>query len=520
MTRITELPISPTRTDAANFSVRADNFLSALPTFRNETNAVADEVEANLFAAQNASNAVLWVSGTFYEQGDVVYSPETFFSYRRKIAGFGNIDPSLDTTNWVELTGTSVALQDVQTQVADHEVRIDALEAASAGAGSNLQVLDEGGLIEENTASLNFSGEGVACVSDANGNVVVTIPANYNPKISVQDEGILKTDTIETLNFVGDAVTITNVGNDVTVSVNAISQAQFDELSNRTTGTNTGDQNTFDTVIGDTGSAQATVKDDNLTISGGVGITTSVSGKIVTITNDAPNEVQNVFSTVTANTGTTTANSPTDTLNIVGGVGINTEIVGDTLTIEYTGAGGGGASIPILDEGVEVTPVATSINFVGNDVTATSDTSGNVTVTVASQNTYSTINGNTGTTSPNTPTDTLAITGTNGASVAVSDDSVSISTNGTSSNTANTLVLRNANGEAALDHVGGTVSGLDTEIAVADGGTGQGALTLNGILYGNNTSPVNVTAAGIEGQILQAGIGGVPVFDDIDGGIY
>lgn len=44
-----------------------------------------------------------------------------------------------------------------------------------------------------------------------------------------------------------------------------------------------------------------------------------------------------------------------------------------------------------------------------------------------------------------------------------------------------------------------------TDIPVTDGGTGASTLALNGILYGNGTSAVGVTAIGAEGQILRVG---------------
>ena len=67
---------------------------------------------------------------------------------------------------------------------------------------------------------------------------------------------------------------------------------------------------------------------------------------------------------------------------------------------------------------------------------------------------------------------------------------------------------------------GGTVSGLSADIAVADGGTGAGSFTSNGIIFGNGTNALQVTAAGTEGQVLQAGSGGTPEFGGIDGGTY
>lgn len=56
-------------------------------------------------AAASAANAVAWVSGTTYAAGDVRYSPIDFQSYRRLITGAGTTDPSLDTTNWTQISG-------------------------------------------------------------------------------------------------------------------------------------------------------------------------------------------------------------------------------------------------------------------------------------------------------------------------------------------------------------------------------------------------------------------------------
>jgi hypothetical protein len=67
---------------------------------------------------------------------------------------------------------------------------------------------------------------------------------------------------------------------------------------------------------------------------------------------------------------------------------------------------------------------------------------------------------------------------------------------------------------------GGTVSGLTANIAVGDGGTGRGTFTTNGILFGNATGALKVTAAGTYGQVLQASIDGTPVYGGIDGGTY
>jgi len=67
---------------------------------------------------------------------------------------------------------------------------------------------------------------------------------------------------------------------------------------------------------------------------------------------------------------------------------------------------------------------------------------------------------------------------------------------------------------------GGTVTGLTSNITVGNGGTGVGTFTSNGVLFGNATGSLKVTVAGTAGQVLQAGVGGIPEFAGIDGGTY
>lgn len=111
---ITPLPTPPSTSDPSTFATKADALLSALPTFVTEANALQADVNASESlatssaidavnaknAAESFSNATKWVSGTTYGEGDVVWSPVNFKSYRRKTTGAGTTDPSLDTTNW------------------------------------------------------------------------------------------------------------------------------------------------------------------------------------------------------------------------------------------------------------------------------------------------------------------------------------------------------------------------------------------------------------------------------------
>lgn len=70
----------------------------------------------------------------------------------------------------------------------------------------------------------------------------------------------------------------------------------------------------------------------------------------------------------------------------------------------------------------------------------------------------------------------------------------------------------------AADNVtisGGTISGI-TDLAVADGGTGAGTFTANGVLYGNTTSAIGATAAGTSGQaLISAGSGAAPAYGEV-----
>ena len=137
---ITPLPPAPQPTDStAQFNTKAFEWVASLEDFVTETNATAVQVNAleestelsatasansatasansasasaisanasatSAETAAAATNAVRWVSGTTYAIGFLVYSPLDNRAYRRLTAGAGTTDPSLDATNWVQLT--------------------------------------------------------------------------------------------------------------------------------------------------------------------------------------------------------------------------------------------------------------------------------------------------------------------------------------------------------------------------------------------------------------------------------
>lgn len=135
-------------------------------------------------------------------------------------------------------------------------------------------------------------------------------------------------------------------------------------------GTNTGDQNVFSTVTGNTGTASADSTTDSIAITGANGITTAATDTPDGLVITGPN----AFGVVTGTSGTATADSGADTLVITGANGISTVATDTPDGLVITGANAFGA-------------------VTGNSGTATSDTSG----------------------------DTIAITGSGSVSTAATD---------------------------------------------------------------------------------------------------
>ena len=90
-----------------------------------------------------------------------------------------------------------------------------------------------------------------------------------------------------------------------------------------------------------------------------------------------------------------------------------------------------------------------------------------------------------------------------------------------------------ASGNLTLDSAGGTVTvddnlsvtgtvTLTNDLAVTEGGTGVSSFTDNGVLYGDGSNALDVTAASsANGSILQANSGAAPAFSNIiDGGTF
>jgi hypothetical protein len=73
-------------------------------------------------------------------------------------------------------------------------------------------------------------------------------------------------------------------------------------------------------------------------------------------------------------------------------------------------------------------------------------------------------------------------------------------------------------GQSTITTLGTITTGTwdATTVAVTAGGTGVESFTDNGVVYGDGTSALDVTAAGTQYQVLQAGSGGVPEFNAVN----
>lgn len=169
---ISTLPTAPARTDApATFVTRADAFLAALVVMQGELNtsigqmntdiplaiAASETAVAAAASAVAAAGATEWVSGTTYAEGDAVWSPITYQTYRRKTDGAGTTDPSADTTNWEKISG----VLPTQTGNADKFLTTDGTTASwanlPASAGS-ADFVASGAISTGDTVALKSDG--------------------------------------------------------------------------------------------------------------------------------------------------------------------------------------------------------------------------------------------------------------------------------------------------------------------------------------------------------------------------
>lgn len=208
------VPPYPQRNDP-NFATVADSWNSQLPTWTDQVNATAVTVASNATTAttqagiattqagiaanqvslattqaNNAANSAAsaaatanvtkWISGTSYTEGQNVWSPIDFKTYRRKITGAGTTDPSLDAVNWLSLIidtqytliSTSTITDPVATieftglssQYFKYIIEIDNAQASTSPDAQNiqLQVYNSGAWITDSSYYYNIISGGTA----------------------------------------------------------------------------------------------------------------------------------------------------------------------------------------------------------------------------------------------------------------------------------------------------------------------------------------------------------------------
>jgi hypothetical protein len=241
-----------------------------------------------------------------------------------------------------------------------------------------------------------------------------------------------------------------------------------------------GTQDIWLTVAGDTGSTDASAVDTTLTFTGGTGITTAMSGDVLTITNDSPNVTQNLWLTFTGDTGTINANTATDSFDFAGGTGITTAVSGDAVTITN--------DAPNVDQNIWATftgdagtstadSTTDSFDFNGGTGITTLVTDNVVTITNSSpnvdQNLYATFTADSGTPSTaNSTTDTMTIAGGTSITTAVTADTITV--NGTPLIDSDTMAGALSTNVASSESL---VAYIETEIsnAVTNGMTYKGS---------------------------------------------
>ena len=259
-------------------------------------------------------------------------------------------------------------------------------------------------------------------------------------------------------------------------------------------------------------------------------LTIDTFGRITSAANAA---ISTSFS-LAANSGTTDTFNSGDTLRIAGSTGINTVVSDNTISIVNTGV----TSLTGTANEVEVNSANGAITIglpndvtIGNNLTVSGDliVLGNATTLNTATLTVEDPLVKFGNANPSDALDIgffgeYVNSGTKFAGLfrdASDSGKFKLFNDLTTSPTGNVVSVADYTIASLVANLtGGTVSGLSANIAVGDGGTGRGTFTTNGILFGNATGALKVTAAGTYGQVLQAGSDGTPVYGGIDGGTY
>ena len=276
------------------------------------------------------------------------------------------------------------------------------------------------------------------------------------------------------------------------------------------------------------------------TLTAGSGISIINGPGTITIVNTGGGGPVTGTTTLAGNTGAATEFG--GIINVIGAPGLTTSGAGQTLTITPTlnlaaveGLSGPGFAV---ETGVNTWAIRTLMAGAGITITNPQGIAGDPVIT-ASPSVPLTFNTDSGSAVPAVNTLNIDGTGVQGVTTSGAGSTVTITVanatatqKGVSSfNSTEFTVTAGAVASNALTitagtgltgggsvNLGGTVSvALDIPVSVAHGGTGDVTLTQNGVLYGNGTSPVGITVAGTNGQVLIGSTGAAPAFATILG---
>jgi len=401
----------------------------------------------------------------------------------------------------------------------------DLIDAATnANTASTLVKRDGSGNIIVGAVTGNLTGDVTGSIAGATANMTGLVTFG-----SLTDGTITATAFVDEDNMASDSATLIPTQQSVKAYVDA--QAHMTDVG----------------IAGDSGTGAITDA-ETFTLTGGTGITTAVSGNAVThtldntavsagsygsastipvITVDAQGRLTAVSTASTSSALTIGADSGsddvvtvgTDTLNFTGTANeIETTVSNNTITIglpdDVTIGGNATVSGNLTVSGTTTTVDSTTLSVADPLISLATGNNSSDVVDIGLYGLF----------------DTSGSKDLYGGIFRDANDSgkwkifkdlesaptTTVNTSGTGY-AVGTLVANIESSSATI--TGGTITGI-TDLVVADGGTGVGSFTSKGILYGNGTGVLQVTAAGSEGQVLQAGSGGTPEFGGVDGGTY